>query len=58
LGEVKISCMSTSTSGPSSMNAVRSATRAACCMLWVTITIVTRDFSSSIGPFDPHRHDA
>jgi hypothetical protein len=50
--------MSTSTSGPSSMNAVRSATRAACCMLWVTITIVTRDFSSSIGPFDPHRHDA
>ena len=31
------------------MNAVRSATRAACCMLWVTITIVTRVLSSSIS---------
>ena len=31
------------------MNAVRSATRAACCMLWVTITIVTRCLSSSIS---------
>ncbi len=31
------------------MNAVRSATRAACCMLWVTITIVTRFLSSSIS---------
>ena len=31
------------------MNAVRSATRAACCMLWVTITIVTRCFSSAIS---------
>ncbi len=31
------------------MNAVRSATRAACCMLCVTITIVTRFLSSSIS---------
>ena len=39
----------TSTSSPSSMKAVRSATRAACCMLWVTITIVTRVLSWSIS---------
>ena len=31
------------------MNTVESATRAACCMLWVTITIVYRDLSSSIS---------
>ena len=31
------------------MKAVRSATRAACCMLWVTITIVTRCLSSAIS---------
>ena len=40
-GLVKIfSVGACSTSSPSSMNAVVSATRAACCMLWVTITIV------------------
>ena len=31
------------------MNTVVSATRAACCMLWVTITIVTRSLSSPIS---------
>ena len=41
LGVVKIfSVGASSTSSPVSMNAVLSATRAACCMLWVTITIV------------------
>src|SRR2546421_6643851 len=40
-GVVKIfSVSSNSTSSPVSMKAVLSATRAACCMLWVTITIV------------------
>src|SRR5436190_1054615 len=39
----------TSTSSPVSMNAVVSATRAACCMLWVTIAIVTRWRSSAIS---------
>ena len=49
-GVVKISSVGpTSTSWPPSMKAVRSATRAACCMLWVTITIVTRDLSWSIS---------
>src|SRR3954468_16196528 len=47
LGLVKIFWVSsTSTSWPSSMNAVTSETRAACCMLWVTRTIVTRSFRS------------
>src|SRR3954468_6533202 len=46
-GFVKIfSVSSTSTSSPSSMNAVTSETRAACCMLWVTSTIVIRSFRS------------
>ena len=31
------------------MNTVELATRAACCMLWVTITIVYRSLSSSIS---------
>jgi len=32
--------VSNSTSSPRYMKAVKSETRAACCMLWVTITIV------------------
>src|SRR6185295_12256747 len=40
-GDVKIRSVGpNSTSSPLSMNAVSSATRAACCMLWVTMTIV------------------
>src|SRR3954454_18896251 len=40
-GEVKMRCVGpNSTSSPLSMNAVSSATRAACCMLCVTMTIV------------------
>ena len=39
------------------MNAVRSATRAACCMLWVTITIVTRALSSIDQLLDLQRRD-
>ena len=35
-----LSVAACSTSSPSSMKAVVSATRAACCMLWVTMTIV------------------
>src|SRR6185437_7177715 len=35
-----------SINAPSSMNAVRSETRAACCMLWVTIPTVTVERSS------------
>src|SRR3954454_17742188 len=47
LGLVKIFWVSsTSTSWPSSMNAVTSDTRAACCMLCVTSTIVMRSFRS------------
>jgi hypothetical protein len=38
-----------STISPESMKAVVSATRAACCMLWVTMTIVHRCFACS-GP--------
>src|SRR5262249_50258094 len=50
LGFVNIFCVSSiSTSSPASMNAVVSATRAACCMLWVTIAIVTRSLSSAMS---------
>ena len=40
---------STSTSSPRYMNAVKSDTRAACCMLCVTIRIVTRCRNSVIS---------
>jgi hypothetical protein len=41
VGAVKMrSVLSNSTSFPSQKKAVSSETRAACCMLWVTMTIV------------------
>src|SRR5882724_9728421 len=36
-----------STISPTSRNAVKSLTRAACCILWVTITMVQESFSTA-----------
>ena len=58
LGLVKILCVeSNSTILPIRKKPVFSATRAACCMLWVTITIVYCDFSSKDQVFDLRRRD-
>ena len=39
------------------MKTVVPATRAACCMLWVTITIVTRSLQLADQLLDPQRRD-
>ena len=39
------------------MNAVKSETRAACCMLWVTMTTVYNFFNSCDKVLDPGRGD-